>query len=105
MVRAAAVSELPVDLFSPVTLGDLELANRVAMAPLTRMRSGSSGVPGDLVVEHYAQRAGVGLIVTEGTYASPESQGFVGQPGIVTDELSAGWCRVAEALPARGGRA
>src|SRR5438094_161545 len=46
------------DLFSPVTLGDLEPANRVVMAPLTRMRSGSSGVPGDLVVEHYAQRAG-----------------------------------------------
>jgi N-ethylmaleimide reductase len=93
-----------VDLFSPVTLGDLELANRVAMAPLTRMRSGREGVPGDLVVEHYAQRAGTGLVVTEGTYPTHESQAFVGQPGIVTDEQVAGWRRVADAVHARGGR-
>jgi N-ethylmaleimide reductase len=92
-----------VDLFSPVTLGDLELANRVVMAPLTRMRSGASGVPGDLVVEHYRQRAGVGLIITEGTYPNHESQAFVGQPGIVTDEQVEGWRRVAEAVHARGG--
>jgi 2,4-dienoyl-CoA reductase-like NADH-dependent reductase (Old Yellow Enzyme family) len=92
------------DLFSPTTLGDLQLANRVVMAPLTRMRSGAAGVPGELVVEHYAQRAGVGLIITEGTYPNHESQGFVGQPGIVTDEQVAGWRRVAEAVHARGGR-
>ena len=72
MPRLRAVSQPGVDLFSPVTLGDLELANRVAMAPLTRMRSGDSGVPGDLVVEHYAQRASIGLIVTEGTYPNHE---------------------------------
>lgn len=92
------------DLFSPVTLGDLELANRVVMAPLTRMRAGASGVPNDLVVEHYAQRASLGLIITEGTYPRFESQGFVGQPGIVTDEQVAGWRRVADAVHARGGR-
>jgi 2,4-dienoyl-CoA reductase-like NADH-dependent reductase (Old Yellow Enzyme family) len=92
------------DLFSPVTLGDLELANRVVMAPLTRMRSGASGVPGDLVVEHYRQRAGVGLIITEGTYPSPESRAYPGQPGIVTDEQVAGWRRVADAVHAEGGR-
>jgi len=92
------------DLFSPVTLGDLELANRVVMAPLTRLRSGDSGVPGDLVVQHYAQRAGVGLITTEGTYPGFESQAYAGQPGIVTDEQLAGWRRVAEAVHARGGR-
>jgi 2,4-dienoyl-CoA reductase-like NADH-dependent reductase (Old Yellow Enzyme family) len=103
MVRAAAVSEPPVDIFSPVTLGDLELANRVAMAPLTRMRSGVSGVPGDLVVDYYAQRASLGLIVTEGTYPHIEGQAFVGQPGIVTDEQVAGWRRVADAVHARGG--
>ena len=95
------------DLFTPVTLGDLELANRVVMAPLTRMRSGASGVPGDLVVEHYAQRAGVGLIVTEGTYPDHESQAFVGQPGIVTDEQAAGWRarRRGRARPRRPDRA
>ncbi|MGX7727985.1 alkene reductase [Rhodococcus sp. 2H158] len=92
------------DLFTPVTLGDLELANRVVMAPLTRLRSGSSGVPGDLVVEHYRQRASAGLIIAEGTYLNHESQAFVGQPGIVTGEQVAGWRRVAEAVHDRGGR-
>jgi N-ethylmaleimide reductase len=93
-----------VDLFSPVTLGDIELANRVVMAPLTRMRSGATGVPGDLVVEHYRQRAGLGLVITEGTYPNHEGQAFVGQPGIVTDEQVEGWRRVAEAVHARGGK-
>ncbi|MCW2576711.1 MAG: NADH:flavin oxidoreductase/NADH oxidase [Modestobacter sp.] len=92
------------DLFSPVTLGDIELANRVVMAPLTRMRSGSAGVPGDIVVDHYAQRASVGLIISEGTYPTHEGQAFVGQPGIVTDEQVEGWRRVADAVHARGGR-
>src|SRR3954471_3053618 len=92
------------DLFSPISLGDLHLANRVVMAPLTRMRAGASGVPNDLVAEHYAQRAGIGLIVTEGTYPRFESQAFVGQPGIVTDEQAAGWARVADAVHARGGK-
>jgi 2,4-dienoyl-CoA reductase-like NADH-dependent reductase (Old Yellow Enzyme family) len=98
------MQEGTMDLFSPVDLGRIHLANRVVMAPLTRMRSGDAGVPGDLVVEHYAQRAGVGLIVTEGTYPRHESQAFVGQPGIVTDEQVAGWRRVADAVHARGGR-
>ena len=92
------------DIFSPVALGDLQLANRVVMAPLTRCRSGADGVPGDLVAEHYAQRAGVGLIVTEGTYPSRDSRGFPGQPGIVDDEQAAGWARVAQAVHAAGGR-
>ena len=92
------------DLFSPVALGDLQLANRVVMAPLTRTRSGESGVPNDLVVEHYAQRASVGLIITEGTYPNAESRSYPGQPGIVTDEQAAGWARVADAVHARGGR-
>ncbi|MGW0789473.1 alkene reductase [Streptomyces sp. NPDC002911] len=91
-------------LFTPVSLGDILLANRVVMAPLTRMRSGPSGAPGDLVVEHYRQRASLGLIVTEGVYPSHESQAFVGQPGIVTDEQVAGWRRVAETVHAQGGR-
>lgn len=92
------------DLFTPVALGELELANRLVMAPLTRSRSGPAGVPGELVAEHYAQRAGMGLIVTEGTYPSHQSQAFVGQPGIVTDEQAAAWRRVADAVHARGGR-
>ena len=92
------------DLFSPVSLGDLHLPNRVVMAPLTRTRSGESGVPGDIVIEHYAQRSSVGLIITEGTYPSHESRAYPGQPGIVTDEQVDGWRRVAEAVHAGGGR-
>ncbi|MGY2083602.1 alkene reductase [Blastococcus sp. SYSU DS0539] len=92
------------DLFSPVRLGELELANRVVMAPLTRMRSGRAGIPRDIVVEHYAQRAGVGLIITEGTFPNDESRAFAGQPGIVTDEQVEGWRQVADAVHARGGR-
>ncbi|GAA4982242.1 alkene reductase [Kineococcus glutinatus] len=92
------------NLFSPTTLGDIQLPNRVVMAPLTRLRSGAEGVPGPLVAEHYAQRASTGLIVTEGTYPSAESRGYWGQPGIVTDEQVAGWRAVADAVHARGGR-
>jgi N-ethylmaleimide reductase len=92
------------ELFTPVTLGDIELANRVVMAPLTRMRAGASGVPNDLVVEHYAQRAGLGLIVSEATYVRREGQAFVGQPGLVDAEQTAGWARVAEAVHVRGGK-
>ncbi|GAB7189518.1 alkene reductase [Kineococcus sp. NUM-3379] len=92
------------DLFSPVTLGDLHLPNRVVMAPLTRLRSGAGGVPGELVAEHYAQRASTGLIVSEGTYPTAESRGYWGQPGIATDEQVEGWRAVAGAVHARGGR-
>lgn len=102
--RGARPFQPLVDLFTPVALGELRLANRVALAPLTRMRAGASGVPGDLLVEHYAQRAGLGLVVTEGTYPRPASQAFVGQPGIVTDEQQAGWARVADAVHERGGQ-
>lgn len=92
------------DLFSPVSLGDLHLPNRVVMAPLTRLRSGDAGVPGPLVAEHYAQRASIGLIITEGTYPSHESRAYPGQPGIVTDEQVEGWRAVADAVHAKGGR-
>jgi len=92
------------DLFSPVSLGDLHLPNRVVMAPLTRTRSGDAGIPGALVAEHYAQRASVGLIISEGTYPSHESRAYPGQPGIVTDEQVAGWRAVADAVHAEGGR-
>jgi N-ethylmaleimide reductase len=93
-----------VDLFSPLSVGDLELPNRVVMAPLTRMRSGADGTPGEMVAEHYAQRAGLGMIITEGVYPSAESRAYAGQPGIVTDAHAEGWRRVADAVHAEGGR-
>ncbi|WP_434616496.1 alkene reductase [Arthrobacter sp. A5] len=92
------------NLFSPLTLGPLELPNRLVMAPLTRSRAGRDGVPGPLMVKHYRQRASLGLIVSEGTYPSHAGQGFPGQPGLVTAEQLAGWGKVTEAVHADGGR-
>jgi len=93
----------PVQLFSPVNLGALDLSNRVVMAPLTRVRAGESGVPNDLMVEHYGQRASTGLIVSEGVFTSPEARAFDGQPGIITAEQIAGWKRVTDAVHNKGG--
>jgi N-ethylmaleimide reductase len=91
-------------LFSPMTLGGLELSNRLVMAPLTRVRSGKEGIPGPLVAEHYRQRASLGLIVSEGTYPSHAGQGFPGQPGLVTEAQLEGWANVTSAVHAEGGR-
>jgi N-ethylmaleimide reductase len=91
------------DLFTPLTAGDLPLANRIVMAPLTRTRTGADGVPTDLVAEHYAQRASVGLIISEGTFPSLAGKGFDGQPGLVTPEQLAGWRTVTDAVHAGGG--
>jgi len=91
------------DLFSPLRLGDLDLKNRITMAPLTRMRSDDEGVPGDLVAEHYTQRAGLGMIVTEGTFPIQESKAYSGQPGIETDAQVAGWKKVTDSVHAAGG--
>ncbi|MEU1367620.1 alkene reductase [Streptomyces sp. NPDC005803] len=101
-VGTSELSPVP-SLFSPVSLGKIELANRVVMAPLTRIRAGSSGIPGDLMAEYYRQRASVGLIISEGTYPDHASQGWVGAPGIATDEQAAGWQKVTEAVHAEGG--
>lgn len=91
-------------IFEPTTLGRVPLANRVVMAPLTRLRADASGVPGDLLVEHYRQRAGMGLVVTEGTWPVREGRTWERQPGIATPEHVAGWARVADAVHAAGGR-
>jgi len=91
-------------LFSPLTLGELELPNRLVMAPLTRLRAGEEGIPGPLLVEHYRQRASLGLIVSEGIYPVPAGQAYPGQPGIVSPEQVAGWKKVTDAVHAEGGR-
>ncbi|MEJ8284034.1 N-ethylmaleimide reductase [Curtobacterium sp. PvP017] len=90
-------------LFEPTSFGALRLSNRVVMAPLTRTRAGEHGIPNDLLVEHYRQRAGLGMIITEGTWPVQEGRSYPGQPGIETDEQIAGWRRVADAVHAEGG--
>lgn len=91
-------------LFSPIALGAIELSNRIVMAPMTRDRAGPDDVPGDMMVEYYAQRASAGLIVTEGVQPSPAGKGYWRTPGIYSVEQIAGWRRVADAVHARGGR-
>lgn len=92
------------DLFSPYRLGSLELANRFVMAPLTRNRAGAGEVPTELAAEYYAQRAGAGLIISEGTQPCAVGQGYPHTPGLYTDEQVDGWTLVAGAVHARGGR-
>ena len=92
------------DIFSPVRLGELELANRVVMAPMTRDRAGPGDEPTDLMVEYYRQRASAGLIVTEGTQPSPAGKGYWRTPGIHSEAQVAGWAQVADAVHAGGGQ-
>jgi N-ethylmaleimide reductase len=68
--------------FTPVRVGRDTLPNRLVMAPMTRSRAKFDGTPGDLAAEYYAQRAGVGLIVSEGTQPSDDGQGYLATPNI-----------------------
>jgi N-ethylmaleimide reductase len=91
-------------LFTPWSLGRIELANRVVMAPMTRNRADAAGVLPDSAATYYAQRACAGLIVTEGTQPSAAAQGYPGTPGMHTDDQEKAWSRVADAVHAAGGR-
>ncbi len=91
------------DLFEPFSMGDLELRNRLVMAPLTRNRAGDGNVPKALNAEYYAQRASAGLILTEATQISPQGVGYPATPGIHTAEQVEGWRRVTDAVHAAHG--
>ncbi len=95
-------------LFDPLRVGDIALASRIVMAPLTRNRASRGQVPNELMREYYAQRAdpatGAGLIVTEATQICPEGQGYLDTPGLHSAEQVAGWRRITDAVHARGGR-
>src|ERR1700678_2963608 len=92
-------------LFTPYRMGDLDLPNRVVMAPLTRMRAHPHDhVPTALQAEYYAQRASAGLIIAEATAISPEGFGWADTPGLWTTEQVRGWRRVTDAVHAAGGR-
>jgi N-ethylmaleimide reductase len=88
----------------PLKAGDLELPNRIVMAPMTRNRAGAGHVPGEFVAEYYRQRAGAGLIVTEATQVSPQGIGYPNTPGIHSPEQVAGWAKVVDAVHRAGGR-
>jgi N-ethylmaleimide reductase len=90
-------------LFEPTKLGDISIANRVVMAPLTRNRS-PNAVPNELNVAYYRQRASAGLIITEATAITHQGQGYADVPGLYTKEALAGWKKVTDAVHAEGGK-
>jgi len=91
-------------LFSPFSLGRLELPNRIVMAPLTRTRASQHGVPSALTARYYAQRGGAGLIITEATAVSRQGTGYGNWPGLYTADQEAGWRKITESVHAAGGR-
>ena len=94
----------PDALLSPFQLGDLSLRNRVVLAPLTRGRAGTERLANPMMAEYYAQRSGAGLLISEATAVSAQGYGFVGSPGIYTDEQGAAWKQVVDAVHAQGSR-
>ena len=90
--------------FTPIRVGRDTLPNRLVMAPMTRSRAKFDGTPGDLAADYYAQRASVGLIVTEGTQPSDDGQGYLATPGIYSPAHIAGWKKVTTAVHDKGGR-
>ena len=90
-------------LFDPFRLSDIDLANRIVMAPLTRNRA-PGALPTPLMATYYAQRATAGLIVSEATAISHQGQGYADVPGIWSEEQVARWKAVTEAVHAAGGK-
>ncbi|GLW33813.1 alkene reductase [Actinoplanes regularis] len=90
--------------FDGYDLGGTKLANRIAMAPMTRSRAYGPGLsPTSLMATYYAQRAGAGLIITEGVQPSVAGQGYTDTPGLHSDEQIAAWREVTDAVHAEGG--
>lgn len=91
-------------LFESVKIGNIELKNRLGMAPMTRSRALPDGTPSDLAAEYYGQRASVGLIISEGTQPSDDGQGYSNTPGIYTESHIEGWKKVTSKVHNEGGR-
>ncbi|KAH9852672.1 FMN-linked oxidoreductase [Lenzites betulinus] len=103
----SATNDSTPKLFQPATIGDITLAHRVVLAPVTRARASTASVPGDLMVEYYTQRASIPgtLLISEGTFIAPQSGGHeLGPtiPGMWNDEQVAGWKKVVDAVHAKG---
>lgn len=91
-------------LFDPLLLGDLQLPNRIIMAPLTRCRADEGRVPNALMTEYYVQRASAGLILSEATSVTPMGVGYPDTPGIWSNDQVRGWHSLTKAVHAAGGR-
>ena len=91
-------------LFEPFAMRHLQLKNRMVMSPLTRSRAVDANTPNSLMVEYYSQRAGAGLIITEGTSPSPNGLGYARIPGLYNEAQAQGWKAITDAVHAQGGR-
>ncbi len=91
-------------LFDPIQIGDLQLNNRIIMAPLTRCRADEGRLPNALMAEYYTQRASAGLIISEATSVTPMGVGYPDTPGIWSDEQVRGWSNITQAVHANGGK-
>jgi 2,4-dienoyl-CoA reductase-like NADH-dependent reductase (Old Yellow Enzyme family) len=92
-------------LFEPLKIGDVEVPNRIFMAPLTRNRSTGPGrVPNAMMRDYYAQRASAGLIISEATSVAPAGVGYPHTPGVWSDEQVEGWRKIVDGVHAAGGR-
>jgi 2,4-dienoyl-CoA reductase-like NADH-dependent reductase (Old Yellow Enzyme family) len=91
-------------IFDPITLGDLQLANRIVMAPLTRCRADEGRVPNAMMAEYYVQRASAGLIISEATSVTPMGVGYPDTPGIWSAAQVRGWSNITKAVHAAGGK-
>lgn len=89
-------------IFETFSIGKFHLKNRIAMAPMTRGRAGKDRIPGDLMAEHYFQRAGAGMLITEATVVSQQGIGWIDSPGIYTDAMVEGWRKVTEKVTPTG---
>ncbi len=92
------------NLLTPVTVGSLDLRNRIFMAPLTRSRADANHIPNDMMAEYYGQRASAGLIVAEATMITEGNSAFVAEPGIYSEAQIKGWKKVTDAVHANGGK-
>ena len=91
-------------LFDQVKIGDIFCKNRIVMAPMTRSRADKDDAPSKITALYYGQRAGAGLIITEGVYPNIDGKGYVRTPGIVTDKQISGWKSVVDAVHDKGGK-
>tara|TARA_B100000035_G_scaffold315463_1_gene336553 strand:+ start:17764 stop:19521 length:1758 start_codon:yes stop_codon:yes gene_type:complete len=97
-------SNLTSNLFRSTKIGDISLLNRIVMAPLTRSRASSNGVPTPMMIEYYAQRASAGLIIAEATQISQQAQGYCLTPGIYTEEQTDKWMDIVSNVHNKGGK-
>ncbi|KAL8281072.1 hypothetical protein RQP46_006430 [Phenoliferia psychrophenolica] len=93
-------------LFTPITVGDIQLEHRVVLAPLTRFRASKDHVHSPMATEYYTQRAGVPgtLLITEATFISPQSGGYYHAPGVYTDPQIKAWKEIVDSVHAKGSK-